>query len=250
MTDSLKFSGTTAAKIGKSAMYICAKPDCLRFTGYETSEGKPRALAEAAHMLPASDGGPRSDEGKRVDVKSSSNGIWLCLGCHQKIDDDPKDYPVETLKKWKDQQSRIVKKIVGKDLEAALLALGKDKKGYEEGQEFLSFLESKRVLYEGMDLEFPPRVLESLDLIRERIVYTRARVPADSEIFFALQHIQDVIRGFLKNIGPSTDLKSLRWDNNDPVWVKFSSELTDLRLAIVVIMKVVAQKADYKLTWM
>lgn len=250
MSTRQNFSQATVAQIGKAAMYICANPQCLRFTGYETSKGKPRSLAEAAHLAPAAERGPRAaDSSGIVNLKSASNGIWLCLTCHQRIDDDPDDYPISKLKDWKDQQSRIVRSIVGKDLEAAILALGKEKRGHQECQDLLSFLESRRVLYEGMDSEFPPRVLESLDMIRDRVTHVRARVPAESDAFLALRKIQTAIDEFLRNIGPETDLRELRCDGNDPIWMKFASELQDLRYGIVVIMKVVAQNADYKLSW-
>lgn len=250
MSTRQNFSQTTVAQIGKAAMYICANPQCLRFTGYETSKGRPRSLAEAAHLAAAAENGPRAAElSGIVDLKSASNGIWLCLTCHQRIDDDPDDYPISKLKAWKDQQGRIVRSIVGKDLEAAILALGKERRGHQECQDLLSFLESRRVLYEGLDSEFPPRVLESLNMIRERVVQTRVKVPVDSDVFIALRGIQIVVDSFLRNIGPATDLRELRCDGNDPVWRKFASELQDLRLAIVVIMKVVAQNADYKLSW-
>ena len=142
-----------------------------------------------------------------------------------------------------------MRKIVGKDLEAALLELRNHKRYHDECREFLSFLESKRVLYEGLDYEFPPRVLESLQLIRERVVQTRAKISPKSPVFEALYRIQCVIDQFLRNIGPDTDLKTLRCDSKDPVWVRFSEELIRLRCGIIVIMKVVAGDAGYRLTW-
>jgi ribosomal protein L37AE/L43A/(2Fe-2S) ferredoxin len=249
-SERINFTRTTAEKIGRSAMFICASPACLRFTGYETTEGKPRALAEAAHIAPAGKNGPRSEEAeKTADLKGVANGIWLCLTCHQKIDDDPKAYPTEMLKDWKVKQASIVRRIVGKDLEAAILALGKDRQHHQECQDFVSFLESRRVLYEGMDHENPPRVLDSLMLIRERVSQTRARLSPDNYAFDALHRIQAVIDQFFRNIGPATDLKTLRCDSSDKKWKKFASELEDLRTGIIIIMKIIAQDADYKLTW-
>ncbi|MDH0132760.1 hypothetical protein N7381_05840 [Pseudomonas asiatica] len=249
-SERINFTRTTAEKIGRAAMFICANPNCLRFTGYETTAGKPRALAEAAHMAPAAKNGPRAgDAAKTPDLRSASNGIWLCLTCHQKIDDDPYFYSMETLNQWKVKQASIVRRIVGKDLEAAILSLGKERQHIQECQDFVSFLESKRVLYEGMDYENPPRVLESLTLIRERISQTRAKLSPDNYAFDALQNIQAAIDQFFRNIGAATDLKSLRCDSRDEKWVKFAEELTDLRTGIVIIMKVIAQDADYTLKW-
>lgn len=249
-SERINFTRTTAEKIGRSAMFICAFPGCLRFTGYETSEGKPRALAEAAHIAPAGKNGPRAEEAEETtNLRSVSNGIWLCLTCHQRIDDDPKAYPTEILKEWKVNQASIVRRIVGKDLEAAMLALGKNRQHHQECQDFVSFLESRRVLYEGMDFENPPRVLDSLTMIRERISYTRARLSPDNYAFEALQRIQAAIDLFFRNIGATTDLKTLRCNSSDKKWRKFASELVDLRTGIIIIMKVIAQDADYQLTY-
>ncbi|XYH98578.1 HNH endonuclease [Sorangium sp. So ce1128] len=249
-TSRVEFKPATISQIGKAAMYVCANPGCLLFTGYSTNEGKPRAVAEAAHILPAGSKGPRATKDSKADrLSAASNGIWLCLTCHQLIDDDPNSYPETTLHEWKKRQAEVLRRIVGKDLEAALLALGKEKRHDAECQEFLSFLENRRVLYEGMDHEFPPRVLESLSLIRERIVQLRAKLSPDAPAFTAVQRIQKVIDTFLREIGSSTDLTNLKCDADDPLWLKFSSELLKLREGIVIIMKIIAGDANYKLTW-
>lgn len=206
-------------------------------------------IAEAAHIKAASQRGPRSPKaGDTGTVKAASNGIWLCAICHKKIDDDPARYPVSLLRKWKRTQEDVVRRIVGKDLEAALLDLRSHKRFYEECRDFLSFLESRHVLYEGLDHEFPPRVLESLQLIRERIAITLAKLPPDSKAASALKHMQDAIRLFLRDIGSATDLRELKCDSNDPTWKKFADELLKLRTGIVILMKVVAGDADYQLS--
>ena len=80
-------------KIAKQAMYICSKPDCLRSTGYDTTKGEPRTIAEAAHINPADKKGPRFDETVLRLPKVKENGIWLCRICHTIIDEDPDRYP-------------------------------------------------------------------------------------------------------------------------------------------------------------
>ena len=244
------FSPAVAAKIAQKAMYVCSNPNCLRMTGYGTTEGKARSIAEAAHISPASKGGPRST-GKDPDAsaKSEGNGIWLCSICHNKVDDDPQWYPDETLHGWKTDHEAVIRKIVGKDLEAALLDLRNQKRYHEECRDLLSFLENKRVLYEGLDREFPPRVLKSLELIRERVIQTRAKVHPDSDVWTALNQIQSAVDDFLFEIGPSTDLNTLQCDSNDPVWMKFSDALTRLRSGIIIVMRVVAGDAGYNISW-
>lgn len=242
------FPSSVKKRLAQKAMYICSSTNCFRFTGYETTKGKVRSIAQAAHINAAGKSGPRATSGNETDLKSESNGIWLCSICHKQIDDDPDYYTEEVLRKWKKEHSQIIRNIVGKDLEAALLDLKNHKRNHEEAREFLSFIENKRVFYEGLDHEFPPRVLSSLSLIRERLIQTRAKVNADTELFLALKKIQNAIDVFFREIGKDTDLNSLQCNSSDPKWIKFSEELLKLRKGIVIIMKVVADDAGYTLS--
>lgn len=237
-------------QIAQAAMYVCSSPTCFRLTGYGTTEGKARAIAEAAHINAAGKTGPRAKAASTGDLKSSNNGIWLCSICHQKVDDDETYYTEEMLKGWKKQHETVIRRIVGKDLESALLELRNHRRYHKETREFLSFLENKRVMYEGMDHEFPPRVLDSLELIRERLIQTRAKINPGTDLFLALNQLQRAIDAFLRNIGKQTDLLTLRCDSNDPSWRRFSDELLALRKGIVIIMKVLAGDAGYTLSWM
>lgn len=230
-------------------MYVCSSPTCFRFTGYGTSEGHARAIAEAAHISAAGKSGPRARNTSSSYLRSSQNGIWLCSGCHDKVDNDPSYYTEEELKAWKKQHETLIRRIVGKDLESALLDLRNHKRYHDEAREFVSFLENKRVMYEGMDQEFPARVLDSLELIRERLIQTRAKINPDTDLFVALNKLQGAIDTFLRDIGNSTDLRTLRCDSNDPKWRRFSDELLALRKGIVIIMKVLAGDAGYTLSW-
>ncbi|WP_279484297.1 hypothetical protein [Aeromonas dhakensis] len=153
------------------------------------------------------------------------------------------------LRAWKVNHEDILRRIVGKDLESALLNLRNHKRYYDEARELVSYIESRRVLHEGLDMEFPPRVLESLNNIRERVSQTKAKINPDASLFYALNKIQLAIDEFLRTIGPETDLKTLRCNCNDPVWVKFSEELLKLRCGIIIILKVVSYDADYQLRW-
>lgn len=243
------FPPKVVREIAQKAMYICAR--CLCLTGYSTSEGNARTIADAAHIKPASKKGPRA--GSKVtpgQLKSSANGIWLCKVCHKLCDDDPTHFDEPRLKQMKTDHEDVVRRIVGKSLEAALLNLRNHRQYHDETREFVSFLENKRVLYEGMDQEFPPRVLDSLALIRERLIQTRAIINPDTELFLALNQLQKAIDRFLREIGKDTDLRTLRCDSNDPNWRRFAAELSKLRAGMVIIIKVLSGNADYKLTWL
>jgi hypothetical protein len=246
----IEFSEKIKKEIAQKAMFVCSNPGCLCLTGYSTTEGKARSIAEAAHINAASKNGPRQGAGLSDNqLKSSSNGIWLCKICHDKVDDDPSHYDVDTLNKWKKGHEAVIKNIVGKDLESALLDLRSSKRYHEETRELISFLESKRVLYEGLDLEFPSRVLESLNIIRERVSFTRAKVNPDTELYISLNKLQSAVNDFLKNIGKDTDLSVLRCDSNDEKWCKFADELIKLRSGMIIILKILAGDAGYKLSW-
>jgi hypothetical protein len=246
------FSDAVVKEIAQKAMYICANPDCLCLTGYSTTEGKPRSIAEGAHVLPSGTKGPRAADAityPNIVRSGSANGLWLCRVCHAKVDDDQTYFSTEKLFEWKRRHEEIIRRLAGKDLESALLDLRNEKRHHQETREFVSFIENKRVLYEGLDVESPPRVLESLELIRERLLITRAHVNPDSKIFSALNSMQRSINDFLRRIGAETDLKTLRCDSNDPVWRTFAEELKKLRTEIIIILKVLSGDAGYKLTW-
>lgn len=243
------FTDTVRKEIAQKAMYICSSLTCFRLTGYGTTDSKARTIAQGAHINAAGNKGPRAKKNASPDfLKSSKNGIWLCSICHKKVDDDPDNYTESVLKDWKKQHEKLIRNIVGKDLESALLELRNHKRYHDETREFLSFLENKRVFYEGMDYEFPDRVLDSLELIRERLIQTRAKVNPDTELFTALNQLQCAIDAFLRNIGKDTDLRKLKCDSNDPKWCKFAKELQALRKGIVIIMKILAGDAGYTLT--
>jgi hypothetical protein len=246
------FSDTVVREIGQSAMLICQNPTCLCFTGYSSVEGRPRRIAEAAHVLPSGSKGPRASAApaySQIDPASSGNGLWLCRNCHSEIDGDPSRFPATELFEWKKKHQDLVSRIVGRDLEAALLNLRNDKRYHQEVRDLLSFFDSRRVLYEGMDAEFPPRVLESLDIIRARLVQTRAAINPDSDLFPVIYSLQAAVDRLLRNIGASTDLRLLHCDSRDPKWRKFCDELRKFRDEVSVILRVLAGNSGYKLTY-
>jgi len=246
------FSDAVVREIGQSAMLICQNPTCLCFTGYSSAEGRPRRIAEAAHVLPSGSKGPRASAASaysQINPSSSANGLWLCKNCHSEIDGDPSRFPATELFDWKKKHQDLVSRIVGRDLEAALLNLRNGKRYHQEVRELLSFFDGRRVMYEGMDAEFPPRVLDSLDIIRTRLVQTRAAINPDSDLFPVIYSIQASVDRLMRNIGASTDLRSLHCDSNDPKWRKFYDELRKFRDEVSVILRVLAGNAGYELTY-
>jgi hypothetical protein len=154
------------------------------------------------------------------------------------------------LAEWKRLHEAVIRRIVGLDLEAAIAELRSSKRYVTESRELLAFLDSKRVFYEGLDSEFPPRVLDSLMLIRERVASVRAKVATDSQLFAVLGGLQEVIRHFLKEIGPDTNLERLQCDSRNPTWVKFANELIKLRQEFTVLLRPIAASAGHPLAWL
>jgi hypothetical protein len=244
------FTEATARKIAQEAMYFCANPGCLRLTGYGTTKGEPRSIAEAAHIIAASAGGPRSSSrATKATRASATNGIWLCKICHKIVDNDAASYSVAILREWKKSHRKLIQRVVGKDIEAALLELRASKRYQGECRELLSFFDSKRVFYEGLDHECPPMVLDSLNIIRTRITDVRGRISPDSELFSVLDALERVVHNFLRNIGADTNLNELRCDGRDPRWVKFSEELIKLRKEFSVLLQPLAASVEYELDW-
>lgn len=246
--DRENFTPKIKEQIAREAMYICSSPYCYRFTSYNTTEGKARTIAEGAHILAAAKNGPRADNQKSsAFLRSAENGIWLCSICHKKVDDDPQYYSEPRLKEWKSNHLELLRRLVGKDIEAALLELRNEKHHHQDVREFLSFMDDRRVLYEGFDVEFPPRVLESIEMMRSRVVQLRANTFGNKRVSTALNKIQSAINEFLLSIGIDTDLRTLKCDSDDPRWVKFRDELIKFRKAVVIILKVLSGDSGYEL---
>lgn len=244
------FSQKVKEKIAREAMYICSCPDCYRFTSYNTTEGNVRSIAESAHILPAAKTGPRASNKKNSDfISSAENGIWLCKICHKKVDDNPMYYTELKLKKWKSDHQELLRRLVGKDIEAALLELRNEKRNHQDVLEFLSFMDCRRVLYEGIDTEFPPRVLDSIEMIRIKVIDLKSKTFNNKRVSHALKQIQTAIDMFLLGIGSETDLRTLKCNPSDPKWIKFSDELIKFRKAIVIILKVLSDDYKYELRW-
>ena len=245
------FSDSVVREIGQGAMYVCQNPGCLCFTGFASSEGRPRRIAEAAHVLPSGGKGPRAADAPRfpeVSRSTAEKGLWLCKNCHSEIDGDATRFPPEELFRWKSEHAELMRRIVGRDLEAALLRLGNAKRYHQEVRELLSFFESRRLLYEGMDAEFPPRVLDSIEMIRARLIQVRANINPDADLFPIIASLQAAVDRFLRNIGARTDLRSLRCDSRDPKWRKFASSLQEFRTEVIVLLRVLAGSAGYQLS--
>jgi hypothetical protein len=88
----------------------CQNPECrvdlLNFV-------KRKHIGELAHIIPASDGGPRAEDGSALTEQERAlpeNIVLLCPTCHIVVDKVPDEYPPDVLYEWKriSQEARAI----------------------------------------------------------------------------------------------------------------------------------------------
>lgn len=99
----MPFSDTTRRDLSIEAGGFCAKPDCRAPTGYFL-KGQTKSAGDGAHIVAENPNGPRGDSPLSVEERNlASNGVWLCPGCHRKVDLlEPQLYSVNALQLWKE----------------------------------------------------------------------------------------------------------------------------------------------------
>jgi hypothetical protein len=100
----------TELRLFAQAAGRCQNPECL-VQLFDEAKGIRIKLAEMAHILPASPGGPRRTPTAvpPEQLRSESNFLLLCPTCHSRVDKAPIAYPSELLQGWKsDFKARLV----------------------------------------------------------------------------------------------------------------------------------------------
>ena len=131
----------------------CGRPECQNAL-ILVLDGLVTDIFDTAHIYADSDDGPRGGGGLNDDEKRAyENLILLCLFCHRHVDGNPKQYPVETLREWK---------------EDALLKAA-ETGGYSD-EELLSLLQQQRPAQPSWQHDTGLRLLRvvSVELTRER----------------------------------------------------------------------------------
>ena len=97
------FNQQTKEIIAKQAGYLCSNPDCRASTvGAALGSDKVQTVGVASHITAASVGGPRYDPSMTAaERRHHTNGIWLCQTHSKLVDGDDKTFPVDLLRKWK-----------------------------------------------------------------------------------------------------------------------------------------------------
>lgn len=247
------FAPSVAREIGRNAMYFCANPECLRLTGYENDSGRPRAIADAAHISPASAEGPKRPDHAAVTKKASfdptaaSNGIWLCKLCHSLIDNNVSAYPAELLLEWREAHAVRLRDLIGKDLEACLLILHRERMYHKEAHQLLVILSDRRLLFDNIASELPGEVADSMQVLRSKITDLRGEVAVDSKLAVTLVALAEAIRTFLNDAG--SRLSTITVTSGDPRFEKFCTALQEFRIAVADAVRPVAEEQGHQYAW-
>ncbi|MGV0811180.1 HNH endonuclease signature motif containing protein [Mycolicibacterium boenickei] len=99
-------SDPTRRRLWADSAGFCGNPDCLTRLVVEDPDGQDVHFAEAAHIIAASETGPRGESAASAEERGAwSNLLLLCANCHTLVDKSAAAYPTELLLGWK--RSRI-----------------------------------------------------------------------------------------------------------------------------------------------
>lgn len=101
-------------RLFSSASGWCEKPDCPTGSLWHEVPGRDAVrLAEVAHIVAASDDGPRGDSAvETAELVAFENLILLCPTCHTIVDQAPGEYPTELMLGWKSEHECRVRALL------------------------------------------------------------------------------------------------------------------------------------------
>lgn len=102
-------SSNTKLRLFSDAAGFCQNPSCLEplFPDQDTA----RHIAEMAHIIAASENGPRGDANADPEyLESYDNLLILCPKCHTEVDKAPDIYPRHQLIQWKRNHIAVITK--------------------------------------------------------------------------------------------------------------------------------------------
>jgi hypothetical protein len=92
---------------------FCQKPGCARELFIDLKEDRIH-IAEIAHIIAASDDGPRGDPALGLEDRGDyENLILLCPACHTEIDKAPSTYPDNAVARWKREHKDRLRQLFG-----------------------------------------------------------------------------------------------------------------------------------------
>lgn len=116
----MAFSDTVRRELSIEVGGICANPDCQAVVGvYVPRHAK--SAGEGAHIVGENPNGPRGISPLTpIERAMAFNGVWLCVGCHTKVDVlYPQNYSITTLQTWKSDAQAWWANVQGTPLQLA-----------------------------------------------------------------------------------------------------------------------------------
>ena len=81
----------------------CQNPSCNNDLFVYFDSGEVTSIEELAHIIGQSRKGPRGDDELEISKRNVyDNVLLLCPNCHSMVDKVPGEFPIHTLKKWKE----------------------------------------------------------------------------------------------------------------------------------------------------
>lgn len=105
----------TVLRLVAAAGGWCEKPGCpTGFLWHQLPGGDAVRLAEVAHIVAASDGGPRGNDAVETEkLVEFDNLILLCPNCHTVVDRAPEEFSVEQMRQWKSEHETRLRNLLG-----------------------------------------------------------------------------------------------------------------------------------------
>jgi hypothetical protein len=224
------FSAATKRTLAGRAANICTNPDCWSLTiGPHSDSDKVVNTGHAAHIHGAAPGGPRFDPSQTpAQRKSISNGLWMCRNCGTRVDSDVAGFTAIQLRMWKASHEAMIAEIGQQGYARTIELLQARRRAPDDARKIVALLDNHAALWEAFDAEFPDRVRQSLDRLRDNLTNRRVELPPGSSLDAPLLEMIRTIQGFFRRV-VSLDLATLRCNSGDPDWRRFETALGQLR---------------------
>ena len=109
----VRISDVSRLRLFAQAAGFCENPACLRDLFLDLSGG-PIHVGEMAHIVAATEGGPRGKADLHLEERAAfDNVVLLCPACHTAVDKAPSDFPVDELGRWRANHAQRVREAVG-----------------------------------------------------------------------------------------------------------------------------------------
>lgn len=224
------FAKSTRDALARRAAHICSNPQCNALTiGPHSDPDKSLNTGHAAHIHAASPQGPRYEADQTsAQRRSIQNGVWLCRNCGPRVDSDAVAYPADMLRAWRRDHEALIREVGQHGYASTWELLRARRRVADDARAMIALLDNHAALWESFDAEFPDRVRQSLDRLRDNLTARRSALPAGSPIDAPSLEMIRAIQSFFRSLG-RMDLAALRCDSRDPEWRRFSDALAALR---------------------